>query len=64
MAQLRKQAGAHAICCLDQQSSAAMSNTTVSDSSLTAQHHLDDKAAEKTALAVLVAISFCTAPSA
>jgi FSR family fosmidomycin resistance protein-like MFS transporter len=36
-----------------------MSNTTVSDSSLTTQHHLDDKAAEKTALAVLVAISFC-----
>lgn len=36
-----------------------MSNTSLTESSLAAEHHPDDKAAEKTALAVLVAISFC-----
>jgi FSR family fosmidomycin resistance protein-like MFS transporter len=35
-----------------------MSNTSLTESSLAAEHHPDDKAAEKTALAVLVAISF------
>ncbi|HEX6120362.1 MAG TPA: MFS transporter [Dongiaceae bacterium] len=36
-----------------------MSNTSLSETSLAPEPHLDDKAAEKTALAVLVAISFC-----
>ncbi|HET6621390.1 MAG TPA: MFS transporter [Dongiaceae bacterium] len=36
-----------------------MSNTSLTEPSLAAEHHPDDKAAEKTALAVLVAISFC-----
>ncbi|HEY3145095.1 MAG TPA: MFS transporter, partial [Dongiaceae bacterium] len=31
----------------------------MSNTSLAAEHHPDDKAAEKTALAVLIAISFC-----
>ena len=31
----------------------------MSNTSLTADHRQDDKAAEKTALAVLIAISFC-----
>jgi FSR family fosmidomycin resistance protein-like MFS transporter len=35
-----------------------MSNTSLTESSPAAEHHPDDKAAEKTALAVLVAISF------
>ncbi|MEZ5830893.1 MAG: MFS transporter [Dongiaceae bacterium] len=36
-----------------------MSNTSLGNSSLAAEQHHDDKAAEKTALAVLIAISFC-----